>query len=284
MQCIKSSWESVVLGDVLLLNRSLIATIVPNSSMENNDNLIKNKPTISGFFPFLNDWGTIGSLVLGLDSKLQKISSEYEILIVDDGSDKSAKDILSSLTEAFPKVRIITHEKNKGYGGALRSGFDNAKYDWIFYTDGDAQYDPREITLLSEKISENVDVINGYKIRRSDPFYRKITGKGYHFVVKLLFNVPIRDTDCDFRLIRKNVFEKVKLEENTGLICTEMIRKISDAGFKFVEVPVHHFWRTSGKSQFFNLVRVGQVIIGLLGLWYRLVLKPTHYIYGNKKN
>ena len=252
--------------------------------MENNANLNNHKPEISGFFPFLNDWGTIGSLVLGLDSSLQKIAGEYEIIIVDDGSDDSAKDILKSLAKAFPKVRIVTHDKNRGYGGALRSGFENAKYEWIFYTDGDAQYDPREITLLTEKINPNVDIINGYKIKRSDPFYRKITGKCYHFVVKILFNVPIRDTDCDFRLIRKKVFEKVKLEENTGLICTEMIRKISDAGFKFAEVPVHHFWRTSGKSQFFNLVRVGQVIIGLLGLWYRLVLKPTHYIYGNKKN
>lgn len=252
--------------------------------MINNENSPSNKPKISGFFPFLNDWGTIGSLVLGLDSSLQKITSEYEILIIDDGSNESAKDILRSLEKAFPKVRVITHIKNRGYGGALRSGFENAKYDWIFYTDGDAQYDPREVCLLVEKISGNVDVINGYKISRSDPFYRKITGKCYHYVVKVLFNVPIRDTDCDFRLIRKSIFNKVKLEENTGLICTEMIRKISDAGYKFVEVPVHHFWRTSGKSQFFNLVRVSQVIIGLLGLWYRLVLKPKHFIYGNIKN
>lgn len=252
--------------------------------MENNIETEKIKPKISGFFPFLNDWGTIGSLVLGLDSKLKQISSDYEILIIDDGSDDSAKDILKSLEISFPKVRIITHDKNRGYGGALRSGFENAKFEWIFYTDGDAQYDPREITLLVEKISTNVDVINGYKIKRSDPFYRKITGKCYHFVVKLLFNVPIRDTDCDFRLIRKSVFDKVTLQENTGLICTEMIRKISDAGFNFVEVPVHHFWRTSGKSQFFNLIRVGQVIIGLLGLWYRLVINPKHFVYGNKKN
>lgn len=251
--------------------------------MINNEKLQQNKPKISGFFPFLNDWGTIGSLVLGLDSTLQKIASDYEILVIDDGSNEGAKDMLRSLEKAFPKVRVVTHVKNRGYGGALRSGFENAKYEWIFYTDGDAQYDPREVGLLAEKIGPNVHVVNGYKIKRSDPFYRKVTGKCYHYTVKLLFNVPIRDTDCDFRLMRKSIFEKVKLEENTGLICAEMIRKISDAGFKFVEVPVHHFWRTSGKSQFFNLLRVGQVIIGLLGLWYRLVLNPTHFVYGDKK-
>lgn len=251
--------------------------------MKNNDNLTEVKPRISGFFPFLNDWGTIGSLVLGLDSTLQNITSDYEIIVVDDGSDSSSKNVLRALEKAFPKVRVVTHEKNRGYGGALKSGISEAKYDWIFYTDGDAQYDPRDIVLLTEKMSPNVDVINGYKIKRSDPFYRKLTGRAYHYVVKILFRVPIRDTDCDFRLMRRNIFEKVKLEENTGLICTEMIKKISDAGFKFEEVPVKHYWRTSGKSQFFNLIRVGQVIIGLLGLWYRLVWKPTHYIYGNKK-
>ncbi|MEQ1561653.1 MAG: glycosyltransferase family 2 protein [Nitrospira sp.] len=252
--------------------------------MKNKAVLGENKPKISGFFPFLNDWGTIGSLVLTLDSTLQNISSEYEIIVVDDGSDLSSKNVLKSLEKAFPKVRVVTHEKNKGYGGAIRSGISEAKYDWIFYTDGDAQYDPREITKLVEKIRPDVDVVNGYKIKRSDPFYRIITGKTYHFVVKTLFNVPIRDTDCDFRLMRKSIFDKVQLKESTGLICTEMIRKISDGGFTFTEVPVNHYWRTSGKSQFFNLVRVGQVIVGLLGLWWRLVIKKEHFVYGNKKN
>jgi glycosyltransferase involved in cell wall biosynthesis len=252
--------------------------------MQNNADFNQHKPTISGFFPFLNDWGTIGSLVLGLDSSLQRIASDYEIIIVDDGSDTDAKNMLLALEQKFPKVRIITHEKNKGYGGALRSGIYGAKFDWIFYTDGDAQYDPREIELLTEEIDSGAGVINGYKIKRSDPFYRKITGKSYHYIVKMLFNLPIRDTDCDFRLMRRKIFDVVKLKENTGLICTEMIKKISDAGFKFKEVPVHHFWRTSGKSQFFNIKRVAQVIFGLLRLWNELVLHPTHYIYGNKKN
>jgi glycosyltransferase involved in cell wall biosynthesis len=252
--------------------------------MENNDNFEGIKPTISGFFPFLNDWGTIGSLVVGLDSSLQKIAADYEIIIVDDGSDAGAKDMLQSIVKKFPKVRIITHEKNKGYGGALKSGIYNAKFDWIFYTDGDAQYDPREIELLAPKIRDGVDVINGYKIKRADPFYRKLTGKSYHYIVKTLFNLPIRDTDCDFRLMRRKIFEVVAVEENTGLICTEMIKKISDAGFSFTEVPVHHFWRTSGKSQFFNIKRVTQVVFGLLRLWNKLVLHPTHYIHGNKTN
>lgn len=242
------------------------------------------KPTISGFFPFLNDWGTIGSLVTALDVVLEQVASDYEIIIVDDGSDDKSKEILRMLKKRFPKLRVVTHQKNRGYGGALRSGIANSKFDWIFYTDGDAQYDPRDLKLLIDKMGKKVDVVNGYKIRRSDPWYRKLTGKTYHLFVKTLFNTPIRDTDCDFRLMRKSIFDTVKLESDSGLICAEMIKKISDFGFKFQEVPVHHYWRTSGKSQFFNIKRVSRVVFGLLVLWYKLVIKKEHLVYASQKN
>lgn len=242
------------------------------------------KPTISGFFPFLNDWGTIGSLVAALDGVLQQESSNYEILIIDDGSDEGSKEILQILSKRFPKLRIITHTKNRGYGGAIKSGIENSKMEWIFYTDGDAQYDPRELRQLIKNKKQHTDIINGYKIKRSDPWFRILTGKTYHYFVKILFNTPIRDTDCDFRLMRRSIFDKVKLESNSGLICAEMIKKISDYGFKFQEVPVHHFWRTSGKSQFFNIKRVAKVVLGLLILWYKLVIKKEHLVYANTTN
>jgi len=234
------------------------------------------KPTISGFFPFLNDWGTIGSLVATLDDVLRRKASKYEILIIDDGSDSKAKEILRIIAKNFPKVRVITHKRNRGYGGALKSGIENSKMDWIFYTDGDAQYDPRDLERLIKNKKPGTDIINGYKIKRADAWYRILTGKTYHYFVKTLFSVPIRDTDCDFRLMRRSIFNKVKLESNSGLICAEMIKKISDFGFAFQEIPVTHYWRTSGKSQFFNFKRVGKVIIGLLGLWYKLVVKKEH--------
>jgi glycosyltransferase involved in cell wall biosynthesis len=240
------------------------------------------KPTISGFFPFLNDWGTIGSLVVALDVILQKETSRYEILVIDDGSDERSKEILSMLKKRFSKVRIITHQKNLGYGGAIKSGIANSKMDWIFYTDGDAQYDPRDLRLLLEKKRQSTDIINGYKIKRSDPWYRKLTGKFYHYFVKAFFNIPIRDVDCDFRLMRRSIFDTVGLDSNSGLICVEMIKKISDCGFKFQEVPVNHYWRTSGKSQFFNVKRVSRVVVGLLFLWYKLVIKKDHLSKENK--
>lgn len=243
--------------------------------------MVKNaKPSITGFFPFLNDWGTIGSLVAALDDVLQEVASDYEILIIDDGSDLKSKALLKVLERKFPKLRVVTHIKNRGYGGAVRSGIEQAKMDWIFYTDGDAQYDPRELKKLIKEKKEMTDIVNGYKIKRQDPWYRVILGRIYHHVVRFLFSTPIRDTDCDFRLMRRKIFDVVSLESNSGLICVEMIKKIADFGFVFQEVPVTHYWRTSGTSQFFNFRRVFKVVWGLLGLWYQLVIVKEHLRHG----
>ncbi len=115
-------------------------------------------------------------------------------------------------------------------------------------------------------------MVNGYKISRSDPWHRIIIGRVYHHTVKLLFRLRIRDVDCDFRLMRREIFDRVRLERDTGVICLEMMRKIQDAGFRVVEVPVHHYHRTHGRSQFFNFRRVFWTGIDVLKLWVQLVV------------
>lgn len=230
-------------------------------------------------FPFLNDWGTVGSLISLAVATAKKYTADWEVIIVNDGSKKEDRQALGKiigLMEGNGKIRIIDHEKNRGYGGALRSGFAAARKDLIFYTDCDAQYDPRELSLLMEKMSADTGMVNGYKIRRNDPTYRKLMGRIYHYMVKAAFGLPIRDTDCDFRLIRREVFDKVRLYENTGTICTELVKKIDHAGYKIVEVPVHHFWRTSGKSQFFNFRRLYNTGTNLLKLWWKLMVNKNY--------
>ena len=120
----------------------------------------------------------------------------------------------------YPHVRVVTHERNRGYGGALQSGFASASKDLVFYTDGDAQYDPTEMAVLWAALGEDVDWVNGYKISRSDPLHRIVIGGIYHHTVKLLFGLTVRDVDCDFRLIRRSVFETVRLEKSSGVICS----------------------------------------------------------------
>ena len=133
-----------------------------------------------------------------------------------------------------PWLRVIHHESNRGYGGALISGFQAARHDWIFYTDGDAQYDAKEAALLVPLANNGVDVVQGYKIGRGDPMYRKVIGRSYHHVVKRLFRLPVRDTDCDFRLFRRQLIIDQPLTSTSGVICVEMMRNFSQAGATFV--------------------------------------------------
>ena len=223
------------------------------------------------FFPAYNDSGTIASLVIAAVQTAGRLTSDFEVLVINDGSRDATAEILDELARLYPQVRPIHHEQNRGYGGALRTGFSSATKEWIFYTDGDAQYDPREMALLWEKRGDAVDVVNGYKISRSDPLHRIVIGRIYHHTVKLLFGLTVRDVDCDFRLIRRRVFDTVKLEKSSGVICLELMKKITDAGFSIVEVPVHHFHRAHGKSQFFNFPRLARTAVDVFKLWSALV-------------
>jgi len=232
--------------------------------------------SISAFFPAYNDGGTIASMVLSALITLRELTDDYEVIVINDGSSDYTPQILDELARVYDRVRVIHHERNKGYGGALRTGFASATKDLIFYTDGDAQYDARELKLLYPALVDGVGMVNGYKISRSDPWYRTVIGRIYHWTVKLAFGLKLRDVDCDFRLMRREIFDKVTLESDSGVICAEMMKKIQDAGFVIAEVPVHHYHRAYGRSQFFNFRRTFRVGLDLIRLWIKLVLKADH--------
>ena len=228
--------------------------------------------SLSIFFPAYNDWGTIASQVVLAHKIAAELASDFEIVVVNDASPDHLAEILGELTACYPHLRVITHETNRGYGGALRSGFATTTKTYIFYTDGDAQYDVRELRLLWEH-REGADLVNGYKIRRSDPWYRALIGRVYHHFVRLWFRIPVRDVDCDFRLIRREALEKVRLTEDSGLICVELLAKMCRTGARIREVPVHHYHRMHGRSQFFNFTRVARVLLAMAGLWWRIVVR-----------
>ena len=228
------------------------------------------RPSISAFFPAYHDAGTIASMVVLVDRTLRSLTDDYEIIVVNDGSPDHTGEILEDLQARYPRLRVVTHARNRGYGGALRSGFAHASKDLVFYTDGDAQYDPRELALLVEQFGPETDVVNGYKIARHDPLNRIVIGRLYHSVVRRMFGLPVRDVDCDFRLLRREVFDRVSLEHDSGVICVELMTKVHQAGYRIAEVPVHHYHRAYGRSQFFNFRRVARVGRDLLHLWWRL--------------
>ncbi len=228
--------------------------------------------SVSVFFPCYNDWGTMASMIMLTERTLRLSGVDGDITVVDDGSGPHTQDLLEEVERVFPAVRIVRHASNRGYGGALRSGFASATREWIFYTDGDAQYDVRELEVLLRHAGPEVDIVQGYKIARGDPMYRRIVGRVYHWSVKIAFGLPYRDVDCDFRLIRRTVFDKVELRRNSGVICVEMMTKIHRAGFRCVEAPVHHHERAHGKSQFFNFPRIARTLWQLAGLWIQVVV------------
>ena len=233
-------------------------------------------PGISVFFPAYNDAGTIPSMVIAAILTLRELTDDFEVIVVNDASKDHTGDMLVELELQYDCVRILTHTSNKGYGGALRSGFDAASKELVFYTDGDAQYDPRELKQLMKAFTNDVDMVNGYKINRNDPLHRIIIGKIYLHFVRFAFGLKLRDPDCDFRLMRRSIFDKVRLESDSGVICVELIKKIEDNNFRIVEVPVHHYHRAYGHSQFFRFRRLFRVAVDLGILWFRLVIRKEH--------
>jgi glycosyltransferase involved in cell wall biosynthesis len=234
------------------------------------------KPGLSIFFPAYNDAGTIASLVLVAHMTARELTEDHEVIVVDDGSPDHTGALLDEMGRHFPWLKVVHHGTNRGYGGALRSGFAAASKELVFYTDGDAQYDPREMRRLWEAFSPAVDFVNGYKISRNDPLHRVVIGRLYHWFVKLAFGLRLRDVDCDFRLLRRRVFDKVRLTRSSGVICVELMKKVQDHGYRLAEVPVHHFHRSYGKSQFFNFPRVARTLADLARLWWELVVRRDH--------
>jgi glycosyltransferase involved in cell wall biosynthesis len=240
------------------------------------------KPSISIFFPAYNDAGTIASLALVAHMTARQITDDYEVIVVNDASPDHTGELLEEMARTYPWLKVVHHPANRGYGGALRSGFAAASKELVFYTDGDAQYDPRELARLWSAFSPEVDFVNGYKISRHDPPHRIVIGRLYHWFVKLAFGLRLRDVDCDFRLMRRSVFEKVRLTRSSGVICVELMKKVQDHGYRIAEVPVHHFHRSYGRSQFFNVPRVARTLSDLARLWVELVVKRLHRAPGSE--
>jgi glycosyltransferase involved in cell wall biosynthesis len=227
-------------------------------------------------FPAYNDAGTIASMVVSARRTARKIANDFEILVVDDGSGDGTGSILEELEALVPELRVLRHAENRGYGAALRTGFAAATKELVFYTDGDAQFDPRELPRLVERLAPGVDYVSGYRKRRADPPLRVLVGNPYHRLVRAAFGLSVRDIDCDFRLFRRQVLDEIELEESDGSMCIELLKKLQDAGCRFAQAPVSHYPRVYGRSQYFTLRGVLRSYLQLFRLWMRLVVRRKH--------
>ena len=230
--------------------------------------------SLSAFFPAYNDQHTIEGIVRTAAEEMRKVTLDFEVLVVDDGSKDKTGAILDRLATELPYLRVIHHERNLGYGAALISGFKNAKKDLIFYTDGDGQYNVRDMHNLLAELKPNIDLVNGYKVKRADAWYRVWIGLAYRHAIRWAFNLSIRDVDCDFRLFRRHVFDTISLESQSGVICVEMAKKFELAGFQMTEIPVRHYPRLYGRSEFFRVRHIADTLRALFKVWWVLVVSP----------
>jgi glycosyltransferase involved in cell wall biosynthesis len=225
------------------------------------------------FFPAFNDAPTIGALVDDAFAVLNDYAADHEVIVVNDGSRDATAHILAAMVNKYtPRMRVVTHAANRGYGAALGSGFAAATKELVFYTDGDGQYDVKELPKLLDRMSSEVGLVNGYKLERNDPQHRIWIGRAYNAFARFLFRIRIRDVDCDFRLIRRRLLDEVSLVSTSGAICVELVRKLELTNFRVEEVGVHHYPRLHGRSQFFRTRSLLKTLHQLLRLYVELVL------------
>ncbi len=234
--------------------------------------------SLSVFFPAYNEEGNIKTTVASAKEILEKVAKKWEIIVVNDGSkdrtgeiaeELAKKDKQSLASGASKRIRVV-NQANAGYGGALKTGYRNAKYPWVAFADSDGQFDFGEITKFLEKTG-SADLILGYRLHRADPFMRKVFTWGWRLFPRFIFGLTIKDYSCGFWLIKKKVFDSIQpLVGEEKVTKIEMLTKAKRKGYKFAEVGVHHYPRKFGKQTGANLKVVLKSISDLIVLWQKL--------------
>jgi glycosyltransferase involved in cell wall biosynthesis len=202
---------------------------------------------ISAVLPAFNEAANLERSIGGLAKALADQARAYEIIVVDDGSRDETPAVLERLKGQFPTLRVVRHAENRGYGAALRSGFDATRLAWIFLMDADNQFDPEEIGLLLAQAS-NADIVAGYRRHRRDPLLRRLNAWAFFSLVRVLFGRLVRDVNCAFKLMRRDLVTRMGLHSEGALINTELLVLARQMHARIVEVPVHHYPRIAGKQ------------------------------------
>ncbi len=202
---------------------------------------------ISAVLPAYNEEANLEEVVRRTASALAGCARASEIIVVDDGSQDGSAALLDRLKATYPTLRVVRHPQNRGYGAAVRSGFSAARYSWVFMMDADNQFDPNDLSLLLQHAGD-ADIITGYRKHRRDPLPRRLNAWAFFSLVRLFFGRQVRDVNCAFKLLRRDILNRMELRSNGALINTEVFVLARRLHARIVEVPVQHFPRTSGKQ------------------------------------
>lgn len=226
-------------------------------------------PELSLFYPMYNEEGNIEEAVRRAFAVLPRYAERFEVILVDDGSRDATGEIADRLAAETPSLRVVHHPTNLGYGAALASGIRAASCAWIFYTDGDNQFDLDEIRLLLPLRGEH-EIVTGYRIDRRDPWFRKLNAWAFNLAVRFLFGIACRDVDCAFKLYRAEIFREMELISRGALIDVEIFARARRRGARIAEIGVHHYPRTAGRQTGANPAVVLRALRELFLLWARL--------------
>ncbi len=227
--------------------------------------------SVSAVLPAYNEEALIGATATTMAEVLGGLVDDYEVIVVNDGSRDRTREIVEGLAAKNPHIRCVSHAVNRGYGEALKTGFSAAAKDLIFLTDGDKQFDVREIERFLPH-AERADLVIGYRAPRRDPFVRLLYARGWRFLVTLLFGYAARDIDCAFKLFRRAVWNRIHVHSGGATFSAELLIKARRCGYRFVELPVTHLPRTAGRPTGGNPRVIARAFRDLL--WLRLHLDP----------
>lgn len=217
-----------------------------------NDPKNSSHRTFTAFFPCYNEEANVERVTLAAVKAFSRICDDYEVIIVNDGSKDRTGEIADRLAKENSHVRAVHNKPNRGYGGALQRGFREATKDFIFYTDGDGQFDFEEIEKLLPMLDQ-YDIVSAYRINRQDSWVRKLNAFCWGLLVDALFRLRIRDVDCAFKIYPKHFIEEIEMKSTGALIDTEMLARARRLGYTIGQIGVTHYPRTAGQQTGANI-------------------------------
>ncbi len=207
---------------------------------------------ITVFFPCYNEEANVEHTTMAALQTLRRISDDFELIIVDDGSTDRTGEIADGLAARYPQVRAVHNHPNLGYGGALQRGFREATKPWVFYTDGDGQFDFEEIETLLPLL-DRYDIVTAYRLDRKDSLIRKVNAFCWTTLVNVVLGLWLRDIDCAFKIFPRKLFDEIEMKSLGALIDAEILARANRLGYSLGQIGVHHYPRTAGEQTGANL-------------------------------